>query len=242
MADTLSPVHPLQVWAEAFAALPDGLEISAEPLVATSDVRGGRPGYPTVPNTWAATPHGRIVWLGPDEWLVSSDAHAPHELEVELRAGGPAVDVSAQRTELRLTGPLVRELLALGCSLDLHSSVFPPGTCAQTTVGQVGVVLIAADDSFHLLVRPSFAGHLAAWLLDAAIEFTPELVLIPPATITAPVPAATPDSENSVLLSPATITAPVPAATPDSENSVLLSPATITAPAPAATPDSENSA
>ena len=179
MADTLAPVHPRQAWAEAFAALPEGLDVSAEPLVAASDVRGApRPGFPTTPNTWVATPHGRIVGLGPDEWLVSSDAHTPHELEAELRAGGVAVDVSAQRTGLRLAGPLVRELLALGCSLDLHPSVFPPGTCAQTTVGQVGVVLIAArtdiGDAFHLLVRPSFAGHLAAWLLDAAIEFTPE--------------------------------------------------------------------
>lgn len=195
MADTLSPVHPLHAWREAFAALPDSLEITAEPLVAAMDLRLGRAAVeavtdvlgaavPTVPNTWVATPTGRIIWLGPDEWLVHSDAHTPTELESRLRgivapAGGAAVDVSAQRTGLRLAGPLVRELLALGCSLDLHPSVFPPGACAQTTVGQVGVVLAAAradtdDDAFHLLVRPSFAGHLAAWLLDAAIEFTPE--------------------------------------------------------------------
>ena len=208
MADTLTPVHPLDTWREAFAALPDGLEITAEPLTAATDLRldpaatetvtdllGAA--VPTVPDTWVATPTGRIVWLGPDEWLVQSNAHAPQELESALRAAatrggvpsdgvdpapdpgrvaatGAAVDVSAQRTELRLAGPLVRELLALGCALDLHPSVFPPGTCAQTTVGQVGVVLIATDDAFHILVRPSFAGHLAAWLLDAATEFTPE--------------------------------------------------------------------
>lgn len=188
MADTLSPVHPLHAWTDAFAGLPDGLVITAEPLVAAADLRldPATPVHgavadllgaavPTTPNTWVATADGRIVWLGPDEWLVSSDTHAPHVLEGQLRArDAAAVDVSAQRTGMRLAGPLVRELLALGCSLDLHPSVFRPGTCAQTTLGQVGIVLIAAADSFHVLVRPSFAGHLAAWLLDAAIEFTPE--------------------------------------------------------------------
>ena len=189
MADTLSPVHPLDAWREAFAALPAGLQITPEPLVAATDLRldpttptaaavadvlGAA--VPTVPNTWVPTPTGRIVWLGPDEWLVTSDARSPQELEEALRAAGApaAVDVSAQRTGLRLAGPLVRELLALGCALDLYPSVFPPGTCAQTTVGQVGVVLIADTDAVRLLVRPSFAGHLAAWLLDAALEFTPE--------------------------------------------------------------------
>lgn len=188
MADTLTPVHPLRAWADAFAGLPDGLRISAEPLTAAADLRldPSTPvaadvadllgaAVPTTPNTWVATTRGRIVWLGPDEWLVRSDDHTPHELAELLRGvGAAAVDVSAQRTELRLGGPLVRELLALGCSLDLHPSAFPPGSCAQTTVGQVGVVLLATDDAFHVLVRPSFAGHLADWLLDATVEFTPE--------------------------------------------------------------------
>lgn len=187
MADTLTPVPPLVAWTERFAALPAGLEVTAEPLAAATDLRldPATPGsaavadllgatVPTTPNTWAPTPQGRIVWLGPDEWLVTDDTRAPHELETLLRAGGAtAVDVSGQRTELRLAGSLVRELLALGCSLDLHPDTFRPGTCAQTTLGQVGIVLIATDDAFHVLVRPSFAGHLADWLLDAAIEFAP---------------------------------------------------------------------
>jgi len=187
MADTLTPVHPLAAWAARFADLPAGLEVTAEPLVAAADLRldPATPAstavadllgaaVPTTPNTWVATPHGRIAWLGPNEWLVRDDSRAPHELEALLRVVVAAADVSAQRTELRLAGPLVRELLALGCSLDLHPSAFPPGNCAQTTLGQVGVVLLATVDAFHVLVWPSFAGHLADWLLDAAIEFSQE--------------------------------------------------------------------
>jgi sarcosine oxidase subunit gamma len=35
------------------------------------------------------------------------------------------------------------------------------------------VLILALGDGFRLLVRPSFAGHLAAWLVDAAEEFRP---------------------------------------------------------------------
>ena len=67
-----------------------------------------------------------------------------------------------------------RDVLAKGCSLDLHPSVFGPGAAAQTTLGLAAVVLIPLDDNgtdYRILVRSSFAGYLADWLLDAAEEF-----------------------------------------------------------------------
>ena len=135
---------------------------------------------PTVPNTWVPTDAGRAVWLGPDEWLLTSTAEAPEELEARVRAavvplGGSAADVSAQRITLRLTGERVRDVLARGCAIDLHPRVFGRGSSAQTTLGLAGVVLLAlsdAGDDYLVLVRSSFAGYLADWLLDAALEFT----------------------------------------------------------------------
>jgi sarcosine oxidase, subunit gamma len=82
--------------------------------------------------------------------------------------------VSAQRTTIRLSGPDARDVLAKGCSLDLHPTVFRKGTAAQTMLGQAGVVLIALDDAgtdYRILVRSSFARYLADWLIDAAEEF-----------------------------------------------------------------------
>jgi sarcosine oxidase subunit gamma len=70
----------------------------------------------------------------------------------------------------------VRDVLAKGCSIDLHPRVFGRGSSAQTTLGQAGVVLLALSDAVDdvvVLVRSSFAGYLADWLLDAALEFTP---------------------------------------------------------------------
>ncbi|WP_138732260.1 sarcosine oxidase subunit gamma [Modestobacter excelsi] len=189
MAELLR-THPLEAWTDTFAVLPAAVGITVEPFVAMADVRLGavapdvqaRLGVdlPTVPNTWVPTGDGRAIWLGPDEWLLTSTAETPEALEDRLRAvlvphGGAAVDVSAQRIGLRLTGERVRDVLARGCALDLHPRVFGWGACAQTTLGLAGVVLLALSDdgSDHVvLVRSSFAGYLADWLLDAALEFT----------------------------------------------------------------------
>ncbi|GAA3633518.1 hypothetical protein GCM10022223_59820 [Kineosporia mesophila] len=183
MADTLyrSQVLPSDV----FAALPEGLSVTIESHVAMAGLRlrdlaevlNTTP--PVQPNTWAATPDGQMVWLGPDEWLVTSRDQQPHELESTLREavkerGGAAVDVSAQRLSLRLSGVLARDLLSLGCSLDLHPSVFTVGSSAQTALGMTNVVLLALDsagEDYRIFVRSSFAGYLADWIVDASAEY-----------------------------------------------------------------------
>ena len=189
MAELLR-THPLGARSTAFERLPDTVGIAVEPFVAMVDVRLGQVGaaasaalgvdLPTTPNTWVPTDAGRAVWLGPDEWLLTSTTEAPEDLEARVRAavsplGGSATDVSAQRIGLRLTGARVRDVLAKGCSIDLHPRVFRRGAAAQTTLGLAGVVLLAlsdAADDVVVLVRSSFAGYLADWLLDAALEFT----------------------------------------------------------------------
>ncbi|WP_448638829.1 sarcosine oxidase subunit gamma [Geodermatophilus sp. URMC 63] len=185
-ADLLARTSPLDPYAAAFAALPDAVRITAEPFVAMADVRvdpasGVRVRGAALPpaGTWAPAGDGRLVWLGPDEWLLTSPGTAPEALEAELAAalrpaGGVAVDVSAQRVVLHLGGPRAREVLAKGCSIDLHPRVFGPGRSAQTTLGQAGVVLLAPGedgDEFAVVVRSSFAGYLATWLLDASLEY-----------------------------------------------------------------------
>ena len=191
MAEQLVRTHPLEAWLPAFAALPDAVRITAEPFVAMAGLRVdpavaeglavSGAALPTVPNTWVPTDDGRLVRLGPDEWLLTSTGTAPEVLEERLSGllrplGGSAVDVSAQRIGLHISGPRARDVLAKGCSIDLHPQVFVPGRSAQTTLGQAGVVLIAlGGDEFALLVRASFAGYLATWLLDAGLEYTADL-------------------------------------------------------------------
>jgi sarcosine oxidase subunit gamma len=135
---------------------------------------------PIQPNTVHGGPDAAVLWLGPDEWLIVGPDGAANELESQLRealAAGAAdtpvaiVDVSANRTTLELAHADARAILAGGCPIDLHPRAFGPGQCAQTLVARAGVILwqTAAEPlpTFRLLVRPSFAAYLVAWLTDA---------------------------------------------------------------------------
>jgi sarcosine oxidase subunit gamma len=129
----------------------------------------------------ASGPH-TLLWLGPDEWLVLSQADET-AVTAELREAlgsdpGSAVDVSANRTTLELSGPAARLVLEKGCPLDLHPRAFGPGRAVSTTVGPVAVLLWQIDDepTYRLMPRSSFADYLARWLIDAMSEYRgPEL-------------------------------------------------------------------
>ncbi|NGO72726.1 sarcosine oxidase subunit gamma [Streptomyces boncukensis] len=127
-------------------------------------------------DTAASGPHV-VTWLGPDEWLVLSQADGTG-LAAGLREAlggdpGSAVDVSANRTTLELRGPSARSVLEKGCPLDLHPRSFGPGRAVATTVGPVPVLLwqVDAAPAYRLLPRSSFADYLARWLLDAMREY-----------------------------------------------------------------------
>jgi sarcosine oxidase subunit gamma len=123
------------------------------------------------PNTVATTPDGRdVLWLGPDEFLVvAGDGEAATLTALPART----VDVSAARAGVDVRGERARDLLATGCSLDLHPAAFPPGSCAQTLLARANVLIHHRDDGYRVLTGPSFAGYLADWLVDAAAEYSP---------------------------------------------------------------------
>ena len=191
MADTLrrSPLgHLTDVFTECSAdrtrlrELPflTQLNLQLDPHGAAAEriaVALGTP-LPTAPNTVAEAGELRVLWLGPEEWLVVGPDGAAASTTALIRnalGDGPAslVDVSANRTTLELSGPAARVVLEKGCSLDLHPRAFGPGHCAQTLLSKVNVVLHQTDPEpgYRLLVRGSFAQYLADWLLDAMEEF-----------------------------------------------------------------------
>ena len=178
MAERHSPLEPL---AEALAAgSGDAVALREVPFVAQVNVRADADGasalgLPLEPNTTADRGDRTLLWLGPDEWLaVGPDGDAP-ALAAELEAAGAGwvttVDLSSNRTVLELAGPLAREVLAKGCTLDLHPRAFGPGRCAQTALARAQVILEARGDGFRIYVRGSFATYLATWLLDAMAEY-----------------------------------------------------------------------
>ncbi len=154
---------------------------------ADSDAAGAALGasLPSAPNTVDSRAGLDVLWLGPDEWLVIGPPGSEHALvralEDALRDAA-IVDVTEGRTTLRLRGPLVRDILATGCPLDLHPRRFASGRCAQSTLGRSAVILhqTADDPVFDIHVERSQADYLWTWLETAgrpygvAVEAEPE--------------------------------------------------------------------
>jgi sarcosine oxidase subunit gamma len=136
---------------------------------------------PLAPNRVAVMGAARILWLGPDEWLVTAEGDAPDLLPRLERAGAgrraAVTDLSASRVIREIAGSGAHALLGAGCGLDLHSRVFGPGHCAQTLLARIPVILDQLDDAPHyrVLVRRSFANWLKDWLIDAAEGLNQEL-------------------------------------------------------------------
>lgn len=131
---------------------------------------------PTEPNTFSDDRH-QVFWLGPDEWLIVTPAAEATELAERLRqatSGTHAAvnNISGGQIVLMLKGATCRNLLAKGCTLDLHPGVFAPGDCAQSGLARANVLLALVDEAptFMIVVRRSFSEYLCRWLSHAGSD------------------------------------------------------------------------
>jgi sarcosine oxidase subunit gamma len=123
---------------------------------------------PVEARTCVADANWRVLWLGPDEFLLIGTGDAgiavppptlPHSL----------VDVSDRQVAIALAGPRAADVLNAGCPLDLEPSAFPRGMCTRTVFGKAEIVLWReADDRFRIEVWRSFADYVSG-LLDLVI-------------------------------------------------------------------------
>ena len=141
---------------------------------------------PTRPNTAAATDDLALLWLGPDEWLAmqhdaAPDAEARLAAQLSSALGDLHTAVTAVGESLAcitVAGPRARDVIAKGCPLDLHPSVFGGlGHCAQSHLSKTSITLHQVGDettgglAFNLYTRRSFSDYLWRWLEDAAREY-----------------------------------------------------------------------
>ena len=129
----------------------------------------GQP-LPTIANTFTAGENTQFR-LGPDEWLLATEPDKEKDIAEQLgeNLSGQChslVDVTGGQVLLRLRGNCVREVLAKGCTLDLHQRAFKMGQCAQTTLAKTSMLIALIDDAptFDIIVRRSFAEYAAQWL------------------------------------------------------------------------------
>src|SRR5699024_10993559 len=100
----------------------------------------------TEPNTFVTTDGVSALWLGPDEWLLVTEAGGQAALESKINdhigdlfAG--VTDVSSYYTTIEIAGHEATELLARGTPLDLHPRVFGAGRCAQTLLAKTAATI-----------------------------------------------------------------------------------------------------
>jgi len=113
----------------------------------------------------------RIVWAGPDDWFVigpkgQADAVVSKLHEALAGQHHAVTDVSSGYTVLHLSGRPVRDVLAQGCPLDLHPSVFKTGASAGSLFFKASIWLWRGDEAtgYEALVRRSFSGYVWSML------------------------------------------------------------------------------
>jgi sarcosine oxidase, subunit gamma len=175
-----------------YASGPTGLTVRKLPLFGCLDLRvspretealrsvAGALGA-TLPlaNSWVATAEAHLLWQAWDEWLIITPDGRETRMALRLLDALGDVhcaitDVTDLREGFEIAGSHAPDVLRKGCAVDLHPRVFTAGACVQTALARVRVTLrhIDAAPTYEVLVERSFAGYLAAWLDDAAVEFT----------------------------------------------------------------------
>jgi heterotetrameric sarcosine oxidase gamma subunit len=94
-------------------------------------------------------------------------------LAKQLTGHAAITEQSDSKAVIRISGTRAREVLAKGCSLDLHPRVFKPGDAATTPIALIDCQLWQIDDapSYDLAVPSSFAESFWSWLTASAAEY-----------------------------------------------------------------------
>lgn len=106
--------------------------------------------------------------IGPGRWLFLG---AAMERLASLSSLASLSDHSDGYVVFEVWGPKVREMLAKGVPVDLHSAVFTD-TVAVTVIAHIGaIVWQTGPDRFSIAVFRSYAGSFWHWLAASAAEF-----------------------------------------------------------------------
>jgi len=125
---------------------------------------------PSEPNTVAEGNNLCALWLGPAEWLVVGPTDAEEAIEAALSEAlegksAAVVDVTEGSSTIRVAGQMARDVIAMGCPLDLHPRVFGPGRCAQSFLSRSPIIIHqVTDEAFDIHIERSQTDYLWTWL------------------------------------------------------------------------------
>ena len=140
-----------------------------------ADAAGTALKLPQQPLQW----HGAdpaACWLGPDQWLLTSDSKSAEDIIAHIDATLPgqlyaATDMSSHYVCFSLSGPAARTVLAMGCGIDMHASAFVTGQCVRTHFANVLLLIVAVEDNhFDLYLDRSHSRYLNDWLANSGAD------------------------------------------------------------------------
>ena len=116
----------------------------------------------------------RILWIGPNNWLVFSSVLDLLEKEKNQfnEAEFAITDISNSRTIIELEGNLVNEVLKKGCPLDINS--LKDGDCANSVYNGINITIDFISESpkkVRILGLRSYGESLHHSVTDACLEF-----------------------------------------------------------------------
>ena len=116
----------------------------------------------------------RILWIGPNNWLVFSSILDLLEKEKNQfnEAEFAITDISHSRTIIELEGNLVNEVLKKGCPLDINS--LKDGDCANSVYNGINITIDFISESpkkVRILGLRSYGESLHHSVTDACLEF-----------------------------------------------------------------------
>jgi sarcosine oxidase subunit gamma len=129
---------------------------------------------PKEPRTSASWGDTKILWLSPDQWLITCPRGKAQDLTDALvkelgDAHSLVVNVSDMRAIIRLEGDLVREVVMKGSTLDLTDGNYTPGTVRRMRFAEIAALLqIVEDNVIDIYVFRSYAHYAWDFLVKAA--------------------------------------------------------------------------
>lgn len=134
---------------------------------------------PLSPNTSSVSDKTRIIWTGPNRWLIIEPETRDLILLVKSQINETSisiVDLSHARSSIEIDGSMTRDLLLKGAAIDFHPEVFLINHCVQTTFFNLSALICCLDENrFNIFVARGFALDLWQKLQEAAEEFGYEI-------------------------------------------------------------------
>ena len=129
---------------------------------------------PIKPNTYVQNENLKIMWLGPNEWLITNNINLFTNLKNEIGDINSSVtDVSENRTIIRISGLQIYKLLSKFLVLDLESNLPNESSCAQTLFVKVPVLLVRNNDDkqipeIDIFTNRSHANYIYNLIVDGS--------------------------------------------------------------------------